>query len=316
MLTIKRESDLASLGLAVDPNDPHKVICIPVVVPPQSHLPIQIPDTGDLTSMPDEQLWARLKTADEEIKTLTKEVQRKELLLTAIRWRRGRLLVELKSRLPHGQFEKALKARKIKSQRASEDIRIAEHFPTEIDAGKLSVGKALKAIKRSEDNYGPYENCFATPDWVRKAIAREYGFPGLDVASSHGMHFGEQFYTPVEDGLRQDWLKDCGGKPVYCNPPYFKTVLGEWVKYAYDQSQRGCDVICFLPYWRNYPWFATVKQFAEVRLLGARVILDGFGPKEGKKCGNLPPREYESLIAVFRKDQIGFCGNWLDPSPT
>jgi hypothetical protein len=72
-------------------------------------------------------------------------------------------------------------------------------------------------------------------------------------------------------------------------------------------------VICLLPYWRYYDWFRIVKDYAELRLPGARVILDGFGPKTGQKCGNLPPREYESLIAVFRPQQRGFCGDWLEP---
>ena len=64
---------------------------------------------------------------------------------------------------------------------------------------------------------------------------------------------------------------------------------------------------------RNYPWFQIVKDYAEVRLPGAKVILDGFGPKLGKQCGNLPPREYESIVAIFRQGQKGFCSNWLDP---
>ena len=47
--------------------------------------------------------------------------------------------------------------KKIKSQRASEDIRIAEHFPSEEEAGRVTVVKALKTIKKSDASYGPYE---------------------------------------------------------------------------------------------------------------------------------------------------------------
>ena len=225
----------------------------------------------------------------------------------------GKILITIKSRVGHGQFLSALAAHRIKSQRASEDIRIAEHFASDEEAGRVTVAKALKAIKKSESSYGPYENCFATPEWLKKAIEREYGYPGLDAAASHGVYFGERCYTPVEDGLRQDWVRDCCGKPVWMNCPYNLTVLGQWVSYAHQQSQQGCTVISLLPYWRNHDWFSLVKDYAEVRLPGARVILDGFGPKVGKKCGNVPPREYESVVAIFRPGQTGFCSDWLDP---
>ena len=79
----------------------------------------------------------------------------------------------------------------------------------------------------------------------------------------------------------QDWVRDCDGKPVWMNCPYNISVLAQWVTYAHQQSQRGCTVICLLPYWRNYPWFQIVKDYAEIRLPGAKLVLDGFGPKAG-----------------------------------
>jgi len=326
MLRLKSETDLHKLGLRLDAADPTNVVSlnsptatIPLAMSASAGMQVpQIPASGNLEEgefahLPEPELWTVLKATDFEIKLLQKEITRKENLLTQLRWQRGHILIELKQRLGHGNFLRVLKEKSIPTQRVSEDMRIADHFPTKKAAGKMGINKALKAIKRSESSYGPYENCFATPEWIRKAIERDYGYPGLDVASSHGVHFGERCYTPKEDGLIQDWVRDCGGKPVWCNPPYNLTVLGLWVSYAYQQSQRGCTVICLLPYWRHYPWFQIVKDYAEVRLPGARVILNGFGPKAGKQCGNLPPREYESLIVIFRQRQRGFCSNWIDP---
>jgi hypothetical protein len=261
---------------------------------------IQIPDVGSLDQCPDDQLWTWASAADEELHSVETTINRKETYVTEVRWWRGRILIEIKRRVGHGQFLSALKAHRIKSQRASEDMRIAEFYPSREQAGRVRVVDALKAIKKSEISYGPFENCFATPEWLRNAITRDYGFPGLDVASSHGVHFGERFYTPEEDGLTQDWVRDSRGKAVWMNCPYNKTVLDQWVTYAYQQSQLGCTVICLLPYWRRHEWFKLLRDYAEVRLPRDRVILDGFGPKEGKQCGNIPPREYESLIAIFR----------------
>jgi len=130
------------------------------------------------------------------------------------------------------------------------------------------------------------------------------------------MHFGERYYTPKEDGLQQDWVADCGGKIVWCNPPYHLLVLGQWVEKSWRESQRGCVVVAMLPFWKTHDWFWTyVKSYAEVRYPGALVILDGFGPKTGKQCGNIPgPTGYETIIAVFRKDQKGFTSNWIEPT--
>jgi hypothetical protein len=278
----------------------------------------QIPDVGDLTKLSKAELWAWVKEEDSNTRRIEKEIAERDGYLTAARYRRGLLLLELKRRCEHGEFAAECKARKVQSQRASEDMRIADYFPNEAEAGKISVPKALKLIKRSDDSYGPYENCFACPQWLRDAVTRDYGFPGLDVAASHGMQFGEKHYSPEDDGLKQDWTKDCEGKIVWCNPPYNASVLHRWVKYVWEQSQNGCVVVAMLPFWRNYDWFwHFVKPFAEVRIPGAMVVLDGFGPKTGKQCGNVRgPTDYETIITVFRKGQTGFLSSWIEPVQT
>jgi uncharacterized small protein (DUF1192 family) len=286
----------------------------------------QIPEVGDLSKLSESELWSRLEIEQREIKRLEEEVTQKQQYLTAARYRRGQLLIELKRRCKHGEFESMLKRHRIKSQRASEDRRIAEHYANEEDAGKVSVVEALKAIKRSGTVCDPYENCYACPQWVRGVIAKEFGLPGLDVSASHGMEFGERFYSPPgdpsgfkQDGLKQDWKKDCMGKVIWCNPPYHKKVIANWVEKAWREAQRGCVVLCMLPLWRSHGWFAEyVKAYAEVRISGAPVVLQGFGPQQGTRCGNVDsPFAYETIIAIFRKGQKGFInGAYMEPMTT
>ena len=177
----------------------------------------EMSDIGPLETVPQVDLLALLKKENDEIKKLEKEIERKGCYLTAAKYRRGKILLELKRRSKHGEFGKLLKARKISPKRASEDMRIATYFPSQEEAGKQSVPVALKAIKRDPQSYTDYENCYAAPKWVREAIVRDYGFPGLDPCCSHGMEFGEKFFTPQEDGLKQDWAAECGGKIVWMN---------------------------------------------------------------------------------------------------
>ena len=164
-------------------------------------------------------------------------------------------------------------------------MRIADYFQNEAEAGKISVPRALAIIKRSDDSYGPYENCFACPQWLRDAVTRDYGFPGLDVAASHGMHFGEKFYTYKEDGLTQDWTRDCGGKIVWCNPPYNASVLHLWVKYAWEQSQNGCTVVAMLPFWRNYDVVLGLRQ----------AVCRGAHPRRHGRAGRVRPEDRQAM---------------------
>ena len=154
-------------------------------------------------------LWTRVKEEGSNIRRIEKEIADRDGYLTAARYRRGLLLLELKQRCVHGEFEAECKARKVKSQRASEDMRIAEYFPNEEEAGKVSVPRALAIIKRSDDSYGPYENCFACPQWLRDAVTRDYGFPGLDVAPRTNALRGEMLHAQgrrigpgLDEGLR------------------------------------------------------------------------------------------------------------------
>ena len=174
-----------------------------------------------------------------------------------------------------------------------------------------------------KDKHGADYYCYATPDWLRETIKSEYGFPELDVSSSYNMEFGKRFYSPEQDGMKQDWIKDSNGGIVFGNPPYIVSdrypvphghQLGEWVEKAFTTSQAGSTVIFILPLWRKYDWIETVIKYAEVRLSGIPFVSEGFGPMEGKKCGNTNwYSEYETVIAIFRPNQIGFLGSWIYP---
>lgn len=179
-------------------------------------------------------------------------------------------------------------------------------------AGDLATYQRGKA-GTARATYGAEYYDYAAPPWVRKAIERRLGYPDLDVASSYGMEFGRRHYTPEQDGLKQNWYKDSGEDLVWCHPPYDTDYLGEWVGRAWAMAQKGCVVACMLPTWRKYTWLDDyVYPFGEVLYPTRLVVLKGFGPMKGKQCGNTNwYNEYETVFAIFRKGQRGFCGGWL-----
>ena len=61
---------------------------------------------------------------------------------------------------------------------------------------------------------------------------------------------GPRFFTPAEDGLRQDWSKEV----VFMNPPYGR-VIGLWVRKAYESAQAGAVVVCLLPARTDTRWW-------------------------------------------------------------
>ena len=147
-----------------------------------------------------------------------------------------------------------------------------------IEIAKLMRGKADSLATQKKQNrretsnqYGGNYYCYATPIWLREALAAEYRYPELDVAASHGMEFGSRHYTPDIDGLKQDWVKDSW------QSPYNSKELGRWVEKAFATSQAGCTVIFILPLWRKYEWFSEfIVPHAELRLPAVPVVSNGF----------------------------------------
>jgi site-specific DNA-methyltransferase (adenine-specific) len=134
MLRLRNEAELGNVDLP-----PH------LLEQAKQQLAPQIPDVGDLRALSDTQLWSRVEQEHATICFIEKEIAERSHYVTAARYRRGTLLRELKPRCGRA-FEKECKARQITSQRASEDMRIAEYFPSEAEAGKVPVRRALALI--------------------------------------------------------------------------------------------------------------------------------------------------------------------------
>ena len=235
---------------------------------------------------------------------------------TALHWRYGKTLKAIRKQCGHGEWLAALvtigevdRQGKANRRRAREYVRYTEVFATEADAGKKTVAQANKLIRKFDNS--PFANCFATPEWLREAIQREYGFPGLDVCVSHGMVFGERFFAPRNnksgrgaaafDGLKQDWPRFCPkGKVIFCNPPFHRSTLASWVTKCWESAQQGYTVVCVLPRWANDDWYQEyVEKYGEVRH-ALLVAMNGFGPKKGKRSGG---GRWNTIVVIFRKDQ-------------
>ena len=126
-----------------------------------------------------------------------------------------------------------------------------------------------------------------TPLDFFQELDKEFGF-NLDPCATDFNHKCNRYFTREIDGLKQNW----GGYRVFCNPPYGR-VIGEWVKKAYEESQKpNTLVVMLLPARTDTKWFHSyIYGKAEIRFVKGRLKFGG--------CDNSAP--FPSMIVIFKE---------------
>lgn len=98
---------------------------------------------------------------------------------------------------------------------------------------------------------------------------------------------GRHIKQSTEDGLTASWRML--GERCFMNPPYGRGISA-WVKKAYEESRKGCLVVCLLPARTDTQWFHTYCTKGEIEFLKGRLKFGG--------AKNSAP--FPSMIVVFR----------------
>ena len=125
---------------------------------------------------------------------------------------------------------------------------------------------------------------WATPQWLFDALDREFGFTLDPCAMPENAKCG-RYFTVADDGLRRTWA----GEVVFMNPPY-GTVIGAWMRKAWESSREGATVVCLVPARTDTEWWHRFAMRGEVRLLKGRL-------KFGDSKNSAP---FPSAIVVLR----------------
>lgn len=121
---------------------------------------------------------------------------------------------------------------------------------------------------------------WATPQSLFDELNSEFRFT-LDVCALPENAKCAKFFTPEQDGLKQDW----GGHICWMNPPYGREI-GKWVAKA---SRYNC--VCLLPARTDTKWFHDyIYNKAEIRFLRGRV-------KFGNAKSGAP---FPSMVVIFK----------------
>lgn len=130
-----------------------------------------------------------------------------------------------------------------------------------------------------------------TPQEFFDKYDQQYGFT-LDVCALKKTSKCKRYFNPIDNGLKQDWSKDI----CWMNPPYGRSI-SQWVKKAYEESQRGATVVCLLPARTDTKWWWDYCMKGKIEFIKGRIKFKGKN-KQGKTVNN--SATFPSAIIIFK----------------
>lgn len=143
---------------------------------------------------------------------------------------------------------------------------------------------------------------FRTPDHIFATLHAEFKFT-IDAAATKDNAKLPRFWTKEQDAIKQSW----SGERIFCNPPYSRGNVKNFVLKALDECQVGglsedrepCQLAVFvIPTYTERTWYAANRQHFETRFIRGRVK---FGGGATTARGN-------HMILIVRS--INFCWYW------
>lgn len=129
---------------------------------------------------------------------------------------------------------------------------------------------------------------WSTPWDLFEKLNDEFHFT-LDPCSTHENAKCYKHFTIEEDGL----LQDQGNEVVFCNPPYGRKIK-DWVKKAYNESQKdNTTAVMLIPSRTDTIYFHEyIYHKAEIRFIKGRL-------KFGDAKNSAP---FPSMVVIFGRD--------------
>jgi phage N-6-adenine-methyltransferase len=123
---------------------------------------------------------------------------------------------------------------------------------------------------------------WATPQAFFDKYNSIYKFD-IDVCAVSSNAKCDKYFSPEEDGLKQNWNGVC-----WMNPPYGRTIKS-WVKKAYESSLNGAIVVCLLPSRTDTAWWHDYCIKGQIEFIRGRL-------KFGNATNSAP---FPSAVVVF-----------------
>lgn len=136
---------------------------------------------------------------------------------------------------------------------------------------------------KTETLFSSKSDDWETPQGLFDSLHAKYNFD-LDVCATAENAKCARYFTPEQDGLKQDWTGVC-----WLNPPYGRQI-GLWMAKALEASQAGATVVCLVPSRTCTAWWHDYAEKGEYYFIRGRLKFGG--------SPNSAP--FPSAIVVFR----------------
>ncbi len=107
-------------------------------------------------------------------------------------------------------------------------------------------------------HFSSRRNNWETPRDLFDKLNEEFNFE-LDVCATPENAKCKKYYSPEEDGLKEEWKGLC-----WMNPPYGREI-GKWIKKAYESALAGATVVCLVPARTDTAWWLFVEISSTLR---------------------------------------------------
>ena len=138
-----------------------------------------------------------------------------------------------------------------------------------------------------------HKDNWATPKEFYDKLNQEFNFDFDPCPLNEGE------ITPDKDGLLIDW-----GERNFINPPYSRKLKEDFIRRAFEMSQKGKLCVMLLPVSTSTKIFhEVIYGNTELRFVKGRISFEGvntFGERVGK--GSAPM--HDSMIVIFRPNSL------------
>ncbi len=113
-------------------------------------------------------------------------------------------------------------------------------------------------------HYSSKTDLWATPQDFFDKYDAIYNFE-LDVCAVKENAKCVKYFTPEQDGLKQEWSGIC-----WMNPPYGREIK-KWMQKAYESAGNGTIVVCLVPARTDTRWWHDYAMKGDVEFIKGRL---------------------------------------------
>lgn len=124
---------------------------------------------------------------------------------------------------------------------------------------------------------------WATPQDFFDKVNAVFNF-NLDVCALPDNAKCDRFFSPEDDGLKQEWTGTC-----WMNPPYSREIA-QWVNKASEEAKKGSTIVALLPVRTDARWWQENCLNREIHFIRGRL-------KFGNSINSAP---FGCAVVVFR----------------